>query len=86
MRTAETDFPKAFADRRSAGQALARVLAKKQLAAPRDCVEALAGEVDEVVCLAMPDPFFAIGVHYLDFHQMSDAEVVHLLSEPRPPD
>jgi putative phosphoribosyl transferase len=49
--------------------------------APPESVEALKKEVDEVVCLMAPEPFFAIGIHYLDFHQMSDAEVVQLLAE-----
>jgi putative phosphoribosyl transferase len=48
--------------------------------APAETVDALKSEVDEVVCLASPDPFFAIGVHYVDFHQMKDDEVVELLA------
>jgi putative phosphoribosyl transferase len=36
--------------------------------------------VDEVICLWTPEPFFAIGVHYVDFHQISDTEVVELLA------
>jgi len=49
--------------------------------APREVAADLARQVDDLVCLATPDPFFAIGVHYLDFHQLSDAEVVELLAE-----
>lgn len=49
--------------------------------APPDTVEALAKEVDEVVCLHAPEPFFAIGMHYVDFHQMSDDEVIAILAE-----
>lgn len=49
--------------------------------APLETVEALSSEVDEVVCLRTPDPFLAIGVHYGDFHQMSDDEVISLLAE-----
>jgi putative phosphoribosyl transferase len=48
--------------------------------APRETVEALAAEVDEVVCLETPEPFYAIGLHYRDFHQLEDAEVVRLLA------
>ena len=44
-------------------------------------IEALKNEVDEVVCLRTPEPFVAIGVHYADFHQVSDDEVVSLLAE-----
>ena len=49
--------------------------------APPEVVDALRTEVDELVCLWVPEPFFAIGMHYADFHQMSDAEVVELLAE-----
>jgi putative phosphoribosyl transferase len=49
--------------------------------APAEAVDALKKEVDEIVCLSTPQPFFAIGMHYLDFHQVSDAEGVQLLAE-----
>jgi putative phosphoribosyl transferase len=49
--------------------------------APVDAVDALRSEVDEVVCFSMPEPFLAIGIHYVDFYQISDAEVVELLAE-----
>ena len=49
--------------------------------APLEAVDALAKEVDEVVCLWTPEPFFAIGLHYVDFHQIGDNEVVELLAE-----
>ena len=49
--------------------------------APLETIEALKKEVDEVVCLRTPEPFFAIGIHYADFHQMSDDDVVRLLAE-----
>lgn len=47
--------------------------------APRDVIRALESECDEVVCLAMPEPFMAVGAHYLDFGQTSDVEVNELL-------
>jgi len=47
--------------------------------APRDALPALAREADQVVCLATPDPFFAVGAHYRDFTQTTDEEVVELL-------
>jgi putative phosphoribosyl transferase len=47
--------------------------------APSDTLEALASEADEVVCLATPDPFFALGQHYEEFAQTTDEEVVSLL-------
>lgn len=48
--------------------------------APAETVEALRGEVDEVVCLAMPEPFGAIGYFYDDFRQTDDEEVRDLLA------
>jgi putative phosphoribosyl transferase len=47
--------------------------------APRDSIDTLAPEADDVVCLAMPEPFFAVGTHYRNFQQTTDAEVVDLL-------
>jgi predicted phosphoribosyltransferase len=32
------------------------------------------------VCLAQPYPFGSIGEHYLDFHQVSDDEVLEALA------
>lgn len=52
------------------------------LAVPVASKEALAGlgeEADAVVCLEVPDPFFAVGVHYSHFGQTGDDEVVALL-------
>jgi putative phosphoribosyl transferase len=47
--------------------------------APRSTVHELSPLVDELVCLATPEPFDAIGLHYDDFHQLSDEEVIELL-------
>jgi len=47
--------------------------------APPDTIDALRGEVDDVVCLAQPAYFGAIGHFYVDFHQLADAEVVALM-------
>ncbi len=44
--------------------------------APHDAIERLRAEVDDVVCPREPSPFHAIGLHYSDFHQLSDAEVL----------
>jgi predicted phosphoribosyltransferase len=51
--------------------------------APRETIEALRAEVDEVVCLAMPEPFYAIGLHYRNFQQVEDERVEQLLRELR---
>lgn len=47
--------------------------------APADTVRALRRECDEIVCLAQPEPFYAVGAHYADFSQTSDEEVVQLI-------
>jgi putative phosphoribosyl transferase len=49
--------------------------------APSETIRALRKEVDEVVCLRSPEPFLAIGMHYVDFHQLSDEEVIGYLAE-----
>jgi putative phosphoribosyl transferase len=49
--------------------------------APSETIEALRKEADEIVCLRTPDPFFAIGMHYADFRQVSDDDVVRCLAE-----
>lgn len=36
-------------------------------------------EADECVCLALPEPFFAVGEWYTDFRQVSDAQVQAIL-------
>ena len=51
--------------------------------APRSTCAALESEVDEVVCLMSPEPFYAIGQWYQDFTQTSDSEVVTLLGEAK---
>jgi putative phosphoribosyl transferase len=51
--------------------------------APADSLDELARECDEIVCLATPDPFFAVGSHYADFTQTEDEEVIRLLEEAR---
>ena len=48
--------------------------------APADSCRALRAEVDDLVCLAQPEPFRAIGLHYDDFHQLDDAEVMQALA------
>jgi putative phosphoribosyl transferase len=57
--------------------------------APHDTLTRLQREVDRIVCLAEPDPFRAIGLHYRNFDQLSDDEVLALLDAhavaPGPP-
>ena len=49
------------------------------VAAP-DALNELRSEVDDLVCLISEEPFNAIGLFYVDFHQMNDAEVTEILS------
>ena len=48
--------------------------------APPDTITVLRREVDRVVCLEQPDPFYAVGAHYEDFHQVEDDEVMAILA------
>ncbi|MCQ4323176.1 phosphoribosyltransferase [Stutzerimonas stutzeri] len=52
---------------------------------PRDVIETLKTEVDELVCLAMPEPFIGVGCHYGNFEQTSDEQVVDLLARAAGP-
>ncbi len=47
---------------------------------PADTVEQLRAEVDELICLTIPAYFRAVGIHYRDFHQVTDQEVIDLLA------
>ena len=48
---------------------------------PKETVKALEEEVDELVCLATPEIFYAVGQFYQEFGQTSDEEVVEILQE-----
>jgi predicted phosphoribosyltransferase len=54
----------------------------------RDACMDLQHEADEVVCLAAPEPFYAVGPWYADFTQTTDEEVRQLLARSlrRPPE
>ena len=47
--------------------------------APATALSAIMSLADQVICLETPHPFHAVGVHYADFPQVSDAEVDALL-------
>jgi putative phosphoribosyl transferase len=47
--------------------------------APASAWEWLRTVVDEIVCVALPEPFAAVGEFYRNFTQVEDAEVVRLL-------
>jgi putative phosphoribosyl transferase len=52
--------------------------------APAQAVGMLGREVDDLVVLSTPDPFFAVGQWYGDFRQVEDHEVVALLAASGP--
>jgi predicted phosphoribosyltransferase len=58
----------------------AKVVVAVPVAAPQTRDD-FAREVDEIVCVATPDPFMAVGRFYEDFTQTTDAEVGDLLAE-----
>lgn len=57
------------------------------LAVPVASTEALAAlrpYADDIICLASPPMFCAVGAHYRDFPQVEDEEVIALLASHRP--
>jgi len=57
----------------------ARIIVAVPVGSPETCAE-LEREADDVVCAAMPEPFYAVGLWYDDFTQTTDEEVHDLLS------
>ncbi len=55
-----------------------RIIIAVPVAAPQTCRD-LRKEVDEIICLATPHPFGAVGIWYEDFSQTTDEDVRHLL-------
>ncbi|MFZ0565765.1 MAG: phosphoribosyltransferase [Chlamydiales bacterium] len=49
--------------------------------APVDTISKLENEVDQIVCLATPPSFYAIGQFYDEFSQTTDEEVILLLEK-----
>ncbi len=48
---------------------------------PAETLSEIAKQVDKLIVLATPEPFYAVGNHYEDFRQVSDDEVVRYLTE-----
>ena len=68
---------------RAAVEALRRqrprqIIVAVPIASPETC-EALAREVDRMVCAATPEPFHAVGLWYGDFSPTTDEEVKRIL-------
>lgn len=59
----------------------ARVILAVPVAAPQSA-SALRNWVDDVVCVAMPEDLWAVGLWYQDFSPTSEEEVAALLAEP----
>jgi predicted phosphoribosyltransferase len=57
----------------------AKVVLAAPVAAP-DVAAELGREADEVVCLATPSGFMGVGAAYADFHQLTDAETIALIT------
>lgn len=60
-----------------------RGAARTVLAVPvaaHESLTALRSLCDGIVCLAEPQPFRAVGLHYRDFHQVADDEVIEALA------
>lgn len=62
----------------------ARVIVAVPTAPGSTCAQ-LRREVDDLVCLTTPEPFFAIGLYYEDFPQLHDDEVRELLRRAEAP-
>ena len=59
----------------------ARIVVAVPVGAAATCEE-FRSEADEIVCAAMPEPFFGVGQWYEDFAQTTDEEVRDLLRLP----
>ena len=57
----------------------ARIVVAVPTAAPQTCSE-IADEVDEIICAATPETFYAVGQWYQEFSQTTDDEVRELLA------
>lgn len=55
-----------------------RIIVAVPVAAP-EVIDALGALVDTVICPEAPEDFEAVGMHYHDFHQVTDAEVMTAL-------
>jgi len=51
--------------------------------ASREAHDALERQADACVCVSVPDPFYGVGLWYLNFNQTTDQEVERLLATAR---
>lgn len=59
-----------------------RLIVAVPVAAASTC-DLLRPEVDELICLAVPNPFYGVGAWYADFSQTTDDQVRTLLEHAR---
>jgi putative phosphoribosyl transferase len=59
----------------------ARIVVAVPVGSSQAC-QSLAGEADEVICPEQPEPFGAVGQHYLHFEPVDDDAVARLLQSP----
>lgn len=50
---------------------------------PRETIEEFKELVDEVICLYIPDEFYAVGSYYVNFEQVTDEQVFKIIKELR---
>jgi putative phosphoribosyl transferase len=57
-----------------------KIIVAVPVSAPETCKQ-LEAKVDEVICIATPNPFYSVGLWYEDFPQTTDEEVRDLLEQ-----
>ncbi|HVA57773.1 MAG: phosphoribosyltransferase [Gemmatimonadaceae bacterium] len=62
-----------------------QVIVAVPVASPDACA-AVRREADACVCVSTPDPFYGVGLWYLNFNQTTDDEVQRLLADRAAPD
>lgn len=65
-------------------RAPARIVVAVPTGAADSCA-VVGDEADELVCLMTPEPYYAVGAWYQDFHQIGDDEVCEMLKQARVP-
>ncbi len=50
---------------------------------PQDTIERLREKADDVICVHIPEHFYAIGQFYHEFAQVDDDEAIRLLNEAK---
>ncbi len=46
---------------------------------PQDAIERLSGSADEMICLRVPESFYAVGQFYREFKQVNEKEIIGIL-------